>query len=195
MDGIFVGQVAALGSPLTAPADRAAADVWLRQFRASDAAWATSLSLLKTPSAAGLDVALQAAQVLAWKCRHQGGQLGAAAWPTLVQDLVGALRQLGEQPQARALATACCVALAAAAVAVPAWERPLSVLGAGAGWQAGEGVLSVCSGRRPTPQRPLPLPTPPAASRRAVENNALCSPLSPPPIRQGTSLKRTSCCS
>ena len=159
----FQAAVQALYSPSTDPQTRHEADKWLTAFKKSPEAWAVAQQVRLPPSAdparpsapparrcqsfrrctlsrlqvlqapAGLDDALQAAQVLSWKCKKQLGQLAGAA--AAQGALVEALAALLAQPGGTALATfsplrrALCVALANLAIACTDWARPLEALG------------------------------------------------------------------
>ncbi len=120
-----------LASPATAPALRAQADGWLAAFRREPAAWDVAVGVLRAgPAAMPPEVRLQAAALLAFKCKQQLVQLQPVERQLELVEALTALTaegQLSEQPDVTQRAL--CVALANLAIHCTAWSRPLDMLG------------------------------------------------------------------
>ena len=161
-----------LASPATEPALRAQADGWLAAFRLDPAAWGVALGVLRSgPGAAPPEVRLQAAALLAWKCKRQLAQLQPAERQAELAEALTALAADGQQQQQQPdVATrGVCTALANLAIHCAAWARPLDTLGEAVGQLIPSLAFSQSQARpRACPPAlragPMPacLPTPPA---------------------------------
>ncbi|PRW18313.1 ARM repeat-containing [Chlorella sorokiniana] len=127
----FVRCAALLASPATDPVLRAQADGWLSSFRHEPTAWGVGVDALRaSPAAVSPEVRLQAAALLAWKCKHQLAQLQPVQQQLELAEALTALAPEGQLQQQRDVAQrAVCAALANLAIHCPAWGRPLDTLG------------------------------------------------------------------
>lgn len=122
-----------LASPATEASLRAQADGWLAAFRRDPAAWGVALGVLRSaPGAAPPEVRLQAAALLAWKCKRQLAQLQPEERQAELAEALTALAADGQQP-ADVAVRGVCTALANLAIHCTAWARPLDTLGKAAG--------------------------------------------------------------
>lgn len=115
-----------LASPATEPALRAQADSWLTALRREPAAWGVAVDVLHAGPAVPPEVRLQAAALLAWKCKRQLAQLQPMERQL---ELAEALTVLVAESEAGVAQRAMCAALANLAIHCANWGRPLDGLG------------------------------------------------------------------
>lgn len=102
----------------------------LAAFRRDAAAWGVALDLLRL-GAAGVppEVRLQAAALLAWKCKRQLSQLQPVERQAELAEALTALAADGGQQQQDVALRGVCVALANLAIQCSSWAAPLEMLG------------------------------------------------------------------